>query len=76
MVVTAMTEDIDIVPFKEVVKKKDPPEMSDIPFFPKRRVNSPRETRMPDEQAELPVSEWIMPDQPQGYIKGRDYDIL
>ena len=70
--VTAVIEDIDIIPYKEVVKKKDPPWKSSFSFYPKRF----REIRLPDVQQEIPVDEWIMPDQPHGYIKGRDNDIL
>jgi hypothetical protein len=74
--VTEVIEDIDIIPFEKVVKKKDLPEKSGFSFYPNRHDNRFRETRLPDIQRELPVDEWIMPDQPHGYIKGRDNDLL
>jgi len=76
MPVTEMTQDIDILPFKEIVKKKDPSGKSGFSFYPNRHENRFREIRLPDAQQELPVDEWIMPDQLHGYIKGRDNDLL
>jgi hypothetical protein len=70
--VTAVIEDIDIIPYKEVVKKTYPPWKSSFSFYPSRL----REISLPDAQQEIPVDDWIMPDQPHGYIKGRDNDIL
>jgi hypothetical protein len=74
--VSDIIEDINITPLKKVVKKKDPPEKSGFSFYLNRQENLPREIKLPDEQQELPVDEWIMPDQPHSYIKGRDKDLL
>lgn len=75
MLVSEVTEDINIIPFNKVLKKK-PPEKSGFFFNLNRQENIPGVMKLPDDQQELPVDEWIMPDQPQGYIKGRDNDLL
>ena len=71
-----LIEDIDIIPFDKVLKKKDPSEKRGFSIYPNRQGSRLRGNRLPDEQQELPVNEWIMPDQPHGYIKGRDNDLL
>jgi hypothetical protein len=76
MLMTGGTEETDILPFKKIVKKKNRPEKIGFCFYLNRQKNMPRQISLPVDPQELPVDEWIMPVQPQGYIKCRDKDLL
>jgi hypothetical protein len=82
---TGVIEDIHIIPFKKVTKKIARPDTSGFSFYINRQKNIssinrqkniPREPRLPEEQKEVPFDEWIMPVQPDGYIKGGNNDLL
>lgn len=70
-------EDINIIPFKKVLRKTDLVEKTRFSFYLNdQSKNSSEEVTLPEEQKEFPVEEWIMPAQPQGYIKSRNNDLL
>lgn len=76
MLMTDAISEINIIPFKKIVMKKNRPEKIGFCFYLNRQKNMPRQISLPDDPQELPVDEWIMPVQPQGYIKCRDKDLL
>ena len=76
MMLKKAIDDLNIIPFTKVLTKKGLPEKNDFSFYPKMPESKIVEMKLSDQQEKLPVDEWIMPEQPQGYIKGRDNDIL
>ena len=70
-------EDINMIPFKKVLRKRYRPENTRFSFYLNKQIkNLPPDMSLPDEQEEFPVEEWIMPTQPEGYIKSRDNGLL
>lgn len=70
-------EDINVIPFKRVLRKNDLVEKTRLSFYLNDHLKTLSEEKiLPEEQKEFPVDEWIMPDQQQGYIKSRNNDLL
>ena len=72
----AMINKIDLVP------QNAPIQTSPLQITPGSKnkealiITLPTEKRLTAPQREFPVSKWIMPAEPQGYIKGNDNDCL
>lgn len=70
-------EDINIIPFKRVLKKNDPNQMTGLSFYINNEIKKlPEKKNLSAQQMELPFEEWTTPSEPHGYIKCRDNDFL
>ena len=71
-----LLEDINVIPFKRVLKKDDQRRKTGLFPIDIKIKNIPEKKNLPSEQLEFPFDEWTTPSQPHGYIKGRDNDFL
>lgn len=70
-------KDINVIPFKRVLKKNDQNRKTDFSFSIDSEIkNLPKKKNPPAQQPEFPFDEWTTPSEPHGYIKGRDNDFL
>jgi hypothetical protein len=69
-------KDINVTPFKRVLKKDDQHRKTGLFPIDIEIKYIPEKKNPPGEQLEFPFDEWTTPSQPHGYIKGRDNDFL
>lgn len=69
-------EDINVIPFKRVLKNDDQHRKTGLFPIDIKLKNIPEKKNPPGEQLEFPFDEWTTPSEPNGYIKGRDNDFL
>ena len=70
-----MTNDVILVP-KEETNDTPPPPVSKSPSKKEKLAKVPAEKKLPADPKEIPVNNWIMPPEQQGYIQGNDRDCL
>ena len=70
-----MTNDVILVP-KEETNGTPSPQVSKSSTKKEKFTKVPAEKKLPADQKEIPVSNWIMPPEQQSYIQGNDRDCL
>jgi hypothetical protein len=70
-----MTNEVILVP-KEETNGTPSPQPSKSPSKKEKLTKVPAEKKLPAEQQQIPVDNWIMPPEQQGYIQGNDRDCL
>jgi hypothetical protein len=72
-----MADDLTIIPFKKVIRKNREVQSNNFSLSVSKRIKHlPQIKNWPDPEEEFPVDKWIMPPQPQRYLKGSDHDFL
>lgn len=70
-----MTNDVILVP-KDEMNDQPPPPVSKSASKKEKLTKVAAEKKLAAEQQEIPVTNWIMPPEQQGYIQGNDRDCL
>ena len=70
-----MTNDVILVP-KEETNGTPSSQVSKSSTKKEKFTKVPAEKKLPADQKEIPVSNWIMPPEQQSYIQGNDRDCL
>jgi len=70
-------EEARVVPMRRILLKQPTLQnRSTVPVSRRLLYISPVKSQPRKEEEDIPMDKWIMPPQPQGYLKGTEYDFF